>query len=288
MLLPIQILVLAGYLKHGIFSKRDLQLECDPVKVPHFQLRVVTKGDYPELIENNLAINIKACLAAGAVNFGVDIVTEKRIGICTRQYLCKVREIVVPKDYVTWNGTLFKARNLQYAISDNVNELYDDDWIVHLDEDTVVTKDSIVGIMNFISDGKADLGQGITIYGHEQFGNLIARIADFSAVGDHVGRLTFELATLNYNIHAFKGSYVVVPFRVERDISFDFGIDGSVVEDSFFSMIAGLKGYKYGFIQGEMNEKSAPTFIDYFKQRKRWAKGNFMLIHSSKVSIIVI
>ena len=46
-----------------------------------------------------------------------------------------------------------------------VNMLKDDDWIVHLDEETNLTEDSVIGIMNFISEGKHEFGQGVITYG---------------------------------------------------------------------------------------------------------------------------
>ena len=38
--------------------------------------------------------------------------------------------------------------------------LKDEDYIVHLDEETVLTEDAVKGILNFISDNKHVIGQG--------------------------------------------------------------------------------------------------------------------------------
>lgn len=57
------------------------------------------------------------------------------------------------------SGALFKARALQYCLESAVNMLSDTDWIVHLDEETLVTESSVRGILNFVMDGKHQFGQ---------------------------------------------------------------------------------------------------------------------------------
>jgi egghead protein (zeste-white 4 protein) len=63
----------------------------------------------------------------------------------------RVREIHVPKDYKTSTGALNKSRALQYCWEDSVNLYSDEEWIVHLDEETLVTEESIKG--TFLSEG---------------------------------------------------------------------------------------------------------------------------------------
>lgn len=41
---------------------------------------------------------------------------------------------------------------------------------------------------------------------------------------------------------------------VERNVFFDFGIYGSIVEDCFFGLMVWKKGYLFDFIEGEMWE----------------------------------
>ena len=65
--------------------------------------------------------------------------------------------------YKTKSGALNKARALQYCLEEDKNILGDDDWIVHLDEETLLTDGSVRGIMNFINSGKHSFGQGMFI-----------------------------------------------------------------------------------------------------------------------------
>ncbi len=45
-----------------------------------------------------------------------------------------------------------------------MNVLGDEDWIVHLDEETLLTESSVRGIMNFITEGQHSFGQGLITY----------------------------------------------------------------------------------------------------------------------------
>ena len=78
---------------------------------------------------------------------------------------------------------------------------------------------------------------------------------------------------------------MVTRFKAEKDVSFDHGLDGSVAEDCYFSMIAYKKNYTFDFIEGEMWEKSPFYIKDFIQQRKRWFQGFFLVVHSSKIPI---
>ena len=43
----------------------------------------------------------------------------------------------------TKSGAMYKARALQYCLEDDVNILQENDWIVHLDEETLLTQNSV-------------------------------------------------------------------------------------------------------------------------------------------------
>lgn len=48
-----------------------------------------------------------------------------------------------------------------------VNILKDTDWIVHLDEETILTEGSVNGIVNFICEGNHQFGQGVITYAND-------------------------------------------------------------------------------------------------------------------------
>ena len=78
---------------------------------------------------------------------------------------------------------------------------------------------------------------------------------------------------------------MVTKLSAERSVSFDHGLDGSVAEDCYFSMIAYKNGYTFDFIEGEMWEKSPFTIKDFLQQRKRWMQGIFLVVHSPAIPL---
>lgn len=77
------------------------------------RFRVVTRGDFPDLVRRNVDRNINVCLSCGIQNFLFEIVTDKSISLVSTPY--KV-EVTVPPEYKTKSGALFKSRALQYAL----------------------------------------------------------------------------------------------------------------------------------------------------------------------------
>ncbi|XP_061164587.1 beta-1,4-mannosyltransferase egh-like [Saccostrea echinata] len=242
--------------------------------------RVVTKGTCPTLVKNNVERNINTCSGLGLSNFIFEVVTDKAINIPKNLF---VREIVVPFNYRTSKRTLYKARALQYCLEDCINMLKDEDWIVHLDEETVLTRASVTGILNFITKGTASFGQGIISYANEEIFFWITTIFDLARVGTDYGILRFCLKFFKKPVFSWKGSYVVSNVGAERKVSYDFGIEGSIAEDCFFGLTAWKLGYSFDFIEGEMWEKSPFSLTDYIKQRKRWIQGITMTFISKNI-----
>lgn len=181
-------------------------LKGSPLLAPYLCIRVVTRGDYAQLVKENVFRNIARCNEAGLENYIVEVVTDKRIGLPAHR---RIREVVVPSDYRTKSGALFKARALQYCLEDGVNMLADNDYIVHLDEETLLTENSLRGILNFTFDGKHQFGQGLITYANEPVVNWITTLADSFRVADDMGKLRLQLSLFHKPILSWKGSYVV-------------------------------------------------------------------------------
>lgn len=260
--------------------KDKIQLKGSPLLAPFVCIRVVTKGDYPELVKKNIATNIETCLKVGMENFMIEVVTDKALNLAKNP---RVREIVVPTTYRTKSGALFKARALQYCWEEEINVLREEDWVVHLDEETLLTENSVCGVLNFCTDGQHHFGQGVITYANGDIVNWVTTLADSFRVADDMGKLRFQFYYFHRPLFGWKGSYVVTQAGAERKVSFDHGPDGSVAEDCYFSMIAYRDGYTFNFIEGEMHEKSPFTFWDFLQQRKRWLQGIFLVVHSSEI-----
>lgn len=255
-------------------------LKSSPMFAPFICIRTVTRGDYPHLVINNVRRNINLCLDVGLENFSLQVVTDKPINLPKQP---RIQEIVVPKSYKSKSGAMFKARALQYCLEDNVNTLQENDWIVHLDEETLLTENSVRGILNFVSDGRCQFGQGMITYANEQVENWATTLADSFRVAEDLGKIRFQFHAFHRPLFGWKGSYVVSQVAAERKVSYDHGPDGSVAEDCFFSMVAYREGYLFDFIEGEMWEKSPFTFWDFLQQRKRWMQGIYLVVHNSTI-----
>lgn len=249
---------------------------------PFICFRVVTRGTFPELIKKNVQRNIDICSRIGLDNYIIEVITDNRLNVPQSPHF---REVIVPNHYVTTNRTRYKARALNYCLEPNVNMLTDNDWIVHLDEETLLTESSVIGIVNFVNEGKYNLGQGVITYANEEIVNWITTLADLVRVGMDYGMIRFCLKYLHKPVFSWKGSFIVANAGVEKGITFDFGLEGCIAEDCFFALTAWKEGHAFGFVEGEMWEKSTFTVLDYVYQRKRWVLGIYNVFFSSRIPL---
>ena len=120
-------------------------------------IRVVTRGMFPELIKSNLEKHKNLLKPFKTLQYTYEIITDVPLGLDKNT---ECYEVVVPKEYETKTGAKFKGRALQYAIELNASNLTDDDWVLHLDEESLLTKSSIEGIIEFMAKNKHPIGQG--------------------------------------------------------------------------------------------------------------------------------
>lgn len=276
--------VLFNFLGLTIFNTfpGKVQLIGSQLLAPFICIRVVTRGDFPELVTKNVSRNMNICEAAGLKNFMIEVVTDKAINLPKHQ---QIREIVVPSEYKTKTGALFKSRALQYCLEDNVNILTDTDWIVHLDEETLLTENAVRGILNFVMNGQHHFGQGLITYANEHVVNWLTTLADSFRVADDMGKMRVQFYIFHKPLFSWKGSYVVTQVGAEKKVSFDNGLDGSVAEDCYFAMKAYTMGHTFNFVEGEMWEKSPFTLWDFIQQRKRWIQGILLVVHSKNIPV---
>ncbi|CAG0896610.1 unnamed protein product, partial [Cyprideis torosa] len=286
-----------GLLLFDAYSE-EVQLKNAPILSPRICFRTVTRGDYPELVKRNIERNIKTILKVGLRDEGflIEVVTDKPIGLHGNPL---VREIVVAKDYKTKSGALFKARALQYCWEKSVDKLTDNDWVVHMDEETLLTENSVKGILNFVEDGKAEFGQGLITYANENVVNWVTTLSDSFRVADDLGKLRFQFKVFHKPLFGWKGSYVVTSVSIrqtkliQKFYFYGFFLDMThkkrlkSARDSLAKLSASNDEAlrPFDFIEGEMWEKSPFTISDLFQQRKRWLQGIFYVAHSSEIPV---
>lgn len=203
--LPQVIFNFCGLVFYNAFPEKVV-LKGSPLLAPFICIRVVTRGDFPNLVKSNVLRNMNTCLDTGLENFIVEVVTDRPINLAKHP---RISETLVPNDYKTKSGALFKSRALQYSLEANVNALNSTDWIVHLDEETLLTENCVRGIINFVLDGKHQFGQGLITYANENVVNWLTTLADSFRVSDDMGKLRLQFKLFHKPLFSWKGSYVV-------------------------------------------------------------------------------
>lgn len=268
-------------------------------------VRYVTRGQNRSLVTENAhraARVFEECRVPRHM-WCVEIVTDQSVRLDDNDRDHGIVELMVPDDFSCLSGALFKARALNYAILTSEARLTD--WIVHLDEETRFGADCLHAILahcvresreTFVKRSQLwpKIGQGPIVYGkwlaHDieeegsggDCGNWITTLADSGRVGDDCGRyrLQFECGEGCIGIH---GSFVVVCNNVEKAVTFDHGLEGSIAEDAFFAMVARCKGVKFAWIDATMEERSPLGLMDFMKQRARWLVGGALVVRSGKI-----
>lgn len=270
-------------------------------------IRYVTRGNNPRLVARN-ARDAEYILRQSGLpesKYVVEIVTDKPLNHGSDDALNqRVVEIVVPSWYKTPHGALFKARALNYAIG--ASSARDFDWIVHLDEETRFDFHTVAAILLHcgkethavrVAQSKQwpNIGQGPILFGQAMSsmawrqasastcqGNWITTLADSSRVSDDCGRfrVQYEFGEMWAGMH---GSFVVAANCVEKHITFDHGVEGSIAEDAFFALLARSRTVRFSWIDAFMYEQSPFTFADFVKQRARWLVGGIMACRSEKI-----
>ncbi|GLV35548.1 egghead [Carabus blaptoides fortunei] len=196
-----------------------------------------------------------------------------------KQYICK-RVVGLPGDQMKIDIT-----DTEIVPRGHVWLEADSDWIVHLDEETLLTENSVRGVLNFVLDGKHQFGQGLITYANEDVVNWVTTLADSFRVADDMGKLRLQFSMFHKPLFSWKGSFVVTQTGAEKAVSFDNGLDGSVAEDCYFAMRAYQHGYSFNFVEGEMWEKSPFSLWDFVQQRKRWLQGILLVVHSKSIPL---
>ncbi|KAK6970788.1 beta-1 4-mannosyltransferase egh [Biomphalaria glabrata] len=279
--LPFYMVNFLGVVFLNNFEKRP-KLRHSLLECPFLCFRVVTRGLYPDLVQKNVQLNLQTCKNLGLKNFVIQVVSDASIHLSTDE---NSKELVVPENYATKNGTLFKARALHYALEPEVDILKPGDWIVHLDEETLLTEDSLIGVINFAVSKTHSFGQGIITYNNGEIVNWITTLADSIRVGMDYGCIRLCMKVFHKPLFFFKGSFIVAEAEAEKSVSYDHGPEASIAEDCFFACVAYSQGFSFGFVEGTMLEQSTFTIHDLVQQRRRWMHGILLTALSNKIPV---
>lgn len=203
--------------------------------------------------------------------YSIEVVTDEPVELEPGPDL---RALVVPTDYVTAQGSLYKARALQYAVEQA--RLSPDTWLFHLDEESQISPSLVIGIRDAVAEEEANgrhrIGQGAILYHRHLHKHPLLTLADMVRTGDDLGRFHFQ-HRLGLTVFGLHGSFILVRNSVESRCDFDFGPEGSITEDAFWAVRQMALGSRCRWVDGYLLEQSTQSVGDFVRQRRRWFTG---------------
>ena len=183
-------------------------------------------------------------------------------------YFPEISCITVPRSFAT-KSAKYKARALEYFRV--LMRFTQEDWILHLDEESTIDQGSLEACINFIERTKFDFGQGIILYNqYEYWSRPLITVADAIRVGDDIGRFHFQYKVIHQPVFGAHGSFLLTNGQLENEIGWEIS---GMTEDFEFALRSWLRGYSCGEILGIVREQSPESIVDFLKQRRRWFVG---------------
>ena len=194
-------------------------------------------------------------------------------------------------NYLLLLTTRFKARALHYCTL--VSAAREEDWIIHLDEESRFNTDTVAHCLahclkehthwRLDRTKYAAIGQGVILYNVFSMESTLCALADTIRVGDDFGKFALQYRAFGQPLIGMHGSFVVCQNKVELEIGFDHGMEGSITEDTFFAMYAAPRGVQVKWCFGHMYEQSPFNITDFAKQRCRWYAGLWLCCRSVRL-----
>ncbi|KAI8616200.1 glycosyl transferase family group 2-domain-containing protein [Chytriomyces sp. MP71] len=174
-----------------------------------------------------------------------------------------------PKAFGTAHSK-YKARALEWYRQ--TMRFTEHDWVLHLDEESVIDDESVRRVVEFIEYEKEfHFGQGVIFYNqYKYWNNWFFTVADALRVGDDVSRFALQYTYFHRPVFGAHGSFLLTNGLVENAVTWDLG---SLTEDYQFAMKAWDHGFRCGKICGIVREQSPLDLVGFMKQRRRWYVG---------------
>jgi egghead protein (zeste-white 4 protein) len=254
--------------------------------IPLMKFQVTTKGGALPVVERSLAA-LEQSLEKHpflADHIRAEVITEVALEADSlerrfRDSLLRVTAICLPESYETPNGTRLKARALHHLVElrrAGFNREARRTFIVHLDEETLVTDDQLLVLVRYLSGTPKPVSQGPILYPLEWSRTpWICRALESTRP---FGCSECARVMENPPPPHLHGSNLVVDEDVENEVGWDFGtLDGQayIAEDLLF----GLRAYSilgkdgFGWHGATMLEQPPLSLHWAVQQRLRWVTG---------------
>jgi egghead protein (zeste-white 4 protein) len=238
-----------------------------PINPKRVIFQITTIG-YMEIVQESVHNINRICKEVGYDNYIIHVVSE------VNETFDGAITITVPQNYSTINNAKFKARALHYGVEqrekngENTAEI----WVYHLDDESMITKQGLLSILDHIDNNKEPIAEGLITYPNKiGAGSKLVKYLD-------TVRPTFcytccAMLKSKGKPDWLHGSNLLLRADIEKSVGWDF--PNTCAEDSLFGYVAYKKyGGIFGWHGGVLEEQSPFTFSDFVKQRQRWIKGN--------------
>ncbi len=231
---------------------------------PRIIFQITTKGNIPIVQETVNRVN-DVCNEIDYKKYEIWTVTD------ASEEFRNCRTIIVPEEYAC--NAVHKGRALQYAVEIRKieNKNTDDMYVFHLDDESLITKQTLCSMLSFLEDNPVPVSEGLIVYPMKKNEKIrITHLLDALRPFCCFECLDFMSRGNPAYMH---GSNLLVRSDIEQKVSWENG--KTISEDSLFSVSARLKFGKdiFGWHGGVVEEKSPLNIRDFVKQRKRWFYG---------------
>jgi beta-1,4-mannosyltransferase len=268
--LPVAVIFLKGWFKNRkrYVNTNLTRIHNDPFIIFQIMTRSARASD---VVRRGIESIHSSCKGISYSDYSICVVTEDPQDI---DYIGgAARVLVVPGGYNTKNGAIRKARALQYAVELRRSEgdvVGKRKWIFHMDEESVVTEQTVLSLLAFIREGKGLLSEGPIAYPLKMNqSNRLAFLTDSIRPFQCYDCVSYMNNPPPMYMH---GSNLLVRSDVEDRVGWDHG--RSLAEDQLFGVKAHeMFGNIFGWHGGILLEQPPLTLRDHFKQRRRWIFG---------------
>lgn len=128
--------------------------------------------------------------------------------------------VTTPRSYTPAHAK-YKARALEYFRTSS--KLASSDWVLHLDEETVIDAHTVRACIQFIQEEKQyHLGQGIILYNAHRFWEArLPTIADIPRARDDYGKFFIGPSWVHSPFLGLHGSFLLISGEVQNAIGWD-------------------------------------------------------------------